>query len=242
MKKESRTKTAAETQLGSSQENGELSVETLAEIEALFQDEGEQARIALTLTQAALVLGKSQRALERSLTGKWGNKLPEGWDARKVRSNGRDEWRIIPPAGFKFKFSNELTEEVSTAPERVWDQLSDQAVSKPSRHIAKRLELDTFDHHTIVIDRTDEVEYLLREVVSAHKALAEERRVHLEDVRLLSQLQSSMRLLEVNSAETARLKEDLLDAQRDLVRLRKEYLDFLSLPWWKRLLRHFPKI
>lgn len=40
-------------------------------------------RPALTLDEASYILGKSIRAIERSIHGKWGNRLPEGWQAEK---------------------------------------------------------------------------------------------------------------------------------------------------------------
>lgn len=216
--------------------------DTPTELEELLKDEvADSPRIALTLQQAAAVLGKSQRALERSLTGKWGNKLPEGWDARKIRIEGNEVWRIIAPPGFKLKFSNELTDDANITSDRIWEKLSsNRSLEKTTRLLTRRLEHNTLDHHTIVIDRTDEVEYLLRELVSSQKALAEERRLHLEDLRLLNQMQGSMRLLEVNSQETTRLKVDLVEAQQELVILRKQYQEFINLPWWRRLFRRFP--
>ena len=45
-------------------------------------------RPALTIDEASSILGKSIRALERSIAGKWGNKLPEGWHARKMKIDG----------------------------------------------------------------------------------------------------------------------------------------------------------
>ena len=56
--------------------------------------------VLLNLKDAAYLLGKSMRALERSLSGKWGNKLPDGWSAKKIIVNDSEEWQIMPPAGF----------------------------------------------------------------------------------------------------------------------------------------------
>src|SRR5271167_4196936 len=57
----------------------------------------------LTVKEAALVLGKSVRALERSLLGKWGNRLPDGWTATKKMIDGKDAWQIVPPPDFRYE-------------------------------------------------------------------------------------------------------------------------------------------
>lgn len=62
-------------------------------------------RPALTIEEAAGILGKSVPAIERSIAGKWGNKLPEGWKARKMKLDGEVEWRILPPPGFRIRRS-----------------------------------------------------------------------------------------------------------------------------------------
>ncbi len=81
---------------------------------------------------------------------------------------------------------------------------------------------------------------LLRELAATHKELSEERRVHLEDLRMLAQLQSSMRLLEMNSVETANLKAELIEAQKDLISLKNQYQRLLKTPWWKRVFSNKP--
>ncbi|MBX9668093.1 MAG: hypothetical protein K2X93_10765, partial [Candidatus Obscuribacterales bacterium] len=93
---------------------------------------------------------------------------------------------------------------------------------------------------TIVIDRSDEVERLLRELAEVHKELAVERRARLDDLRLISDMQSSMRLLEMKSSQTSTLKEELALATTTLKEHRLQYQEFLSLPWWKRLFRRLP--
>ena len=44
--------------------------------------EEELARPALTIKEASSLLGRSVRALERSILGRWGNNLPDGWIAK----------------------------------------------------------------------------------------------------------------------------------------------------------------
>jgi len=208
--------------------------------------ETEDLRPALTIKEAAQVLGKSVRALERSLVGKWGNKLPEGWSARKIRIDNKEEWRVIPPASFKVKpqtaeEAKERIEEDSWIKEAL--RFGSQFALERTARGPRTLPVVTSEgdaHPTIIIDRTDEVETLLREVVEAHKALAEERKQHVEDLRLLNQMQGSMRLLESNAGETTRLKNELLEAQKDLLILKTQYQDYLKLPWWKRIFRRFP--
>lgn len=183
----------------------------------------------LTLEQAAGVLGKSLRALERSILGKWGNKLPEGWSARKMKTENGWQWRILPPPGFRLRqsqspagtLSNEASASEFTAP--VEDK--------------RREWLQTIERPTIIIDRSEEVEHLLRELLQSQKQLSEERRLRMEDMRLITQLQSSMRLLESKATETASLKDELACAQKELSMLRQNYQELASLPWWKRLFR-----
>src|SRR5208283_99293 len=62
----------------------------------------------LSIEEAASMLGRSVRGVERSIIGRWGNKLPEGWQARRVRLDGNDEWRIVPPPGFRVKHSKKM--------------------------------------------------------------------------------------------------------------------------------------
>lgn len=203
----------------------------------------EVPRPFLTLQQAAAILGKSLRTLERSVSGRWGNKLPEGWLARKLRTEHGDEWRILPPPGFRVKMSapssaTERATEYDTEPynNENFDIGSTNLPEPPARRRQQwRPERHTLDHPAIVIDRTEEVESLLRDLVAAQRALAEERRLHLEDLRVISQLQSSMRLLETNSIEQSKLKTELEAAKLELNDLRDKYNEQLNLPWWRRL-------
>lgn len=254
----------------------------------------------LSLKEAASMLGRSERALERSILGRWGNRLPEGWTARKVKIDGQEEWRIIPPPGFRVKHSRhhgnarvgkpeteteteEWTDNDGEGPENLDDapffyDVEDVPESKTVRKVEERqvaqsrdfVEPGTFslekllqsatklaqkelsalalpatrsrkerkdsdEHTTIVIDRSDEVERLLRELADCQKELAQERRQHMEDMRLMHEMQNSMRLLEVRAVETRELKDDLVLAQQALVQHRTQYQEFLALPWWKRL-------
>jgi len=235
-------------------------------------------RPALTIDEAATILGKSVRAVERGISGKWGNRLPEGWKARKMKIDGQDEWRIIPPPSFRIRHSKTRTPRTEVmnktvekpaptqAPEAApkpparddepslrdaaeslfgfsFNSLLQTAGKKAKNEIARAAEYamdGAMEHPTIVIDRSDDVELLLRELASAQKELAEERRMHLEDLRLLAELQGSMRLLEVKSSQTSMLKEELLDATRALQDHRRQYQEFLALPWWKRLFKKNP--
>lgn len=286
----------------------------------------------LTVEQAASMLGRSTRGVERSILGRWGNHLPEGWSARRVRIDGVDEWRIIPPPGFRIKHSRRETnrrdnnanssattcanssarsgahagigdsniEDVEASPinsttethgsaketektdktasksqEKKMAATPNTAVEAPSSvsepfsfekffqsagKMAQK-ELASFgltvrptnertdkngivdadiEHATIVIDRSDEVEKLLRELANTQKELAEQRRMHLEDLRLMQEMQRSMLLLEVNAKETGELKQDLTYAQQALKEHRSQYQAFLALPWYKRLFRKTP--
>ncbi len=283
----------------------------------------------LTVEQAASMLGRSARGVERSILGRWGNHLPEGWSARRVRIDGVDEWRIIPPPGFRIKHSRRETsrrdgtntntdknssvatsthagtgdsniEDVEASPinssnethgsaketektdktasksqEKKMASTSNSAVESPSSasepfsfekffqsagKMAQK-ELASFgltvrptsertdkhgivdadiEHATIVIDRSDEVEKLLRELANTQKELAEQRRMHLDDLRLMQEMQRSMLLLEVNAKETGELKQDLTYAQQALKEHRSQYQAFLALPWYKRLFRKTP--
>ncbi|MBI5174911.1 MAG: hypothetical protein HY986_18635 [Candidatus Melainabacteria bacterium] len=298
----------------------------------------ETPRPWLSIDEAASVLGRSSRAVERSILGRWGNRLPEGWSARLVKIDGadQDQWRVIPPPGFRLKanrktatVTTEIESEASKATEEQEAQAQtdsvlqtkvetntkegddcqegtnrdltdrknqaqgettvrtestgaaspakgkashkskeeDEMSYKTSRddsfsfgpleklfqsasRIAQK-ELASFvnsgrkERHelykpnleatTIVIDRSDEVEKLLRELADCQRELAQERRARMEDMRLINEMQSSMRLLEVNARETRQIKEDLIDAQTALLEHRKQYQEFLKLPWWKRL-------
>ncbi|SRR5579883_1029641 len=244
-------------------------------------------RPALTINEAASILGRSVRAVERSITGKWGNRLPEGWKARKMKIDGQDEWRIIPPPSFRIRHSNKVRtpgtqimtnsnvlkegngwqaektdhsgnlarEEESSLESKVKDvaesllgfslnNLIQSAGKKAKTELVKAAEyaLDNnmMEHPTIVIDRSDEVERLLRQLSDAQKELAEERRLHMEDLRMLADMQSSFRLLEMKSSQTSVLKEELAMATQALKEHKKQYQEFLSLPWWKRIFRKAP--
>lgn len=188
----------------------------------------------LTMQEAAAFLGKSVRALERSLLGRWGNKLPEGWSARKVRTERGEEWRIIPPPGFRIRSGQKLEQEnvesasTSIAQQNEWLQ----DLSTVKRAIYRN---DSVDQPTIVIDRSEEVERLLRELLATQKTLSEERRLHMEDLRIVAQLQGSMRLLESSANESSRAKSELETTRRELETLKTEYNQMLRRPWWKRL-------
>lgn len=193
-------------------------------------------RPLLTIQQAAAFLGKSVRALERSLLGRWGNKLPEGWSAKKINTENGDEWRILPPPGFRVRSThsqeqhgnfelNDLAQMFKA------DPLAEQQLPRRSMFRAEH----SIDQPTIVIDRSEEVEHLLRELLSTQKTLSEERRLRMEDLRIVAQLQGSMRLLESSASESARAKTDLEVTKRELEQLKEEYNQMLSLPWWKRL-------
>jgi hypothetical protein len=235
----------------------------------------EVPRPFLTLHQAASVLGMTLRSLERSLRGRWGNKLPEGWLARKMKTVEGDEWRILPPPGFRVKMQSgtkydtiaetdtELVENYNsdTDSDNVAEHTSyaappssggfgtgsgtglgptGQAGSPqhaPRRKQQWRPERHTLDQPTIVIDRTEEVEHLLRELVTTKGALAEERRVHLEDMRMITQLQGSMRLLEVHAAEQIKIKSELEQAKQELAQWQQKYEELLSRSWWQRVFK-----
>lgn len=188
-------------------------------------------RPTLTLREAAAILGKSLRSLERSILGKWGNKLPAGWSARKVETESGQEWRIVPPAGFRLRhiFQDGSDDE----------QLDKQSEKKDfegkrrlPRHVGSSIESPA-----IVIDRTDEVENLLRELLQVQRQLSEERRLRMEDLRLITQMQGSMRLLETNANETGRLKEELVLVKNEFQALKVDYLAVVNAPWWKRLFK-----
>ncbi|HEY9773406.1 MAG TPA: hypothetical protein V6C81_06315 [Planktothrix sp.] len=175
----------------------------------------------LTVKEAALLLGKSIRALERSLSGKWGNKLPDGWSAAKQLINGTEEWVIYPPEDFRYEHVLE-------------------GLRKPNEHSIQRIQaedlLRPLRHH-FEAESLQEVHGMLRELAGAHRELAEQRKLHIDDLHTLMELQSSMRLLEVNSGETAKLRAELVEAQKDLIGLKNQYKEFLALPWWKRLFK-----
>ncbi len=204
-------------------------------------------RPVLTIQQAAAFLGRSVRALERSLLGRWGNKLPEGWSAKKVKTAGGDEWRILPPPGFRVRSHAAVREEgqphayyhAETSQPQPHSYQSQSSSSQwdflASKKSLFKAESHSIEHPTIVIDRSEEVEHLLRELLSVQKTLAEERRLHMEDLRIVAQLQGSMRLLETSASENSRAKSELESAKRELDQMKEEYNRMLSLPWWKRL-------
>lgn len=187
---------------------------------AVFAGSDDDDAVSLDLKEAAFVLGKSMRALERSLTGKWGNRLPDGWSARRQLTNGVESWRIIPPEGFNLE---PLYEHQRGA------QPQFELLAARTRHHSQAL--------LSVWKKDDEVITALKELAAVHKELAQEKRAHLEDLRLLAQLQSSMRLLECNASETSQLKTELMEAQKDLIALKNEYQTLLKLPWWKRIFK-----
>jgi hypothetical protein len=208
--------------------------------------EEELARPALTIKEASSLLGRSVRALERSILGRWGNKLPDGWIAKKINIDGNNEWRIIPPDSFKVRHRSR-DEETGREPEGddLIPNLLEEALNlalpqKPKETFVVKHGEDGLDSSTIIIDRSEEVEQLLKELVKVHKALADETRQHVEDLRMLNEMTNSMRLLETNQHNNQMLKEELLNAQRELVSFKHQYEAYLNLPWWKRLFRSFP--
>lgn len=239
----------------------------------------EVPRPALSIEEAATILGKSVRSLERSILGKWGNKLPEGWKARRMRIDGVDEWRIIPPPGFRVRHtsmqapssrtesvSTESSQSSSSKPRRTagdqerrertsssssssssslgfgfsLEKLIASAGQKAKNELVRAAEFALDEHPTIVIDRSDDVERLLRELADSQKELAEQRKMHLQDLRLLAEIQGSMRLLEMNASQTSVLKEELELATTALREHKRQYQEFLNLPWWKRIFRKNP--
>jgi hypothetical protein len=221
-------------------------------------DDYEIPRPWLTLQEAASIMGRSQRALERSIIGRWGNKLPAGWSARHVTIDGQAEWRIIPPPGFRIKRTHKSTNEINT---------EDASVTQPKEQKDQNFSLEKLFNTigtsigtsvknqlqtasgsidaeitpaTIVIDRSDEVEKLLRELSDTRQELAEQRKMHMDDLRLLHEMQTSMRLLEVNAIETSTLKKELIEAQQMLIEHKQRYERFASLPWYKKLFSKHP--
>lgn len=214
----------------------------------------EVPRPFLTMNQAAGLLGMTLRSIERSLAGRWGSKLPDGWLARKIKTSGGDEWRILPPPGFRVKLTGGTTCDTTDTSETM-SEPPNQAPAPPisgsfappppeaqsyytnaKRKQPWRPERHTLDQPTIVIDRSEEIEHLLKELVSAKSALAEERRLHLEDLRVISQLQGSLRLLEVHSVEQARVKTELEAAKNELTEWKEKYNQLISKPWWRKLI------
>ena len=209
--------------------------------------EEELARPALTIKEASSLLGRSVRALERSILGRWGTKLPEGWIAKKISIDGNDEWRVIPPDSFKVRHRPKDEDPARDIEgDDLIPNLLEEALNlalptqKPRESFVIKHSEDGLDNSTIIIDRSEEVEQLLKELVKVHKALADETRQHVEDLRMLNEMTNSMRLLETNQHNAQLLKDELLNAQRDLVSFKHEYEAYLSLPWWKRLFRRFP--
>ncbi|MBS2000242.1 MAG: hypothetical protein JST44_01980 [Cyanobacteria bacterium SZAS LIN-5] len=184
--------------------------------------------VTLNLKDAAFALGKSMRALERSLSGKWGNKLPDGWTARKVIIDDSEEWEITPPLGFNLQALYDHNRETERSVVEANGETPQSSPSTTRQIISKAASKLAFAKPMMEL-------HLLRELAATHKELSEERRAHLEDLRLLSELQSSMRLLKDNAQETAKLKEELIAAQKDLIALKNQYQEVLNMPWWKRI-------
>ncbi|QQR59831.1 MAG: hypothetical protein IPG59_10210 [Candidatus Melainabacteria bacterium] len=219
-------------------------------------------RPALTVEEAAGILGKSVRAIERSIAGKWGNRLPEGWKARKMKLDGEVEWRILPPAGFRIRRSTSNitrpkieTEEQESMTSSTQQKPQDSTKStldfgftleklfsagkKAGNELVKvaenAMENGYEQHPTIVIDRASDVEKLLRELADTQKELATERMMHIEDLRQMHEMATSMRLLEMRGTQTQILKEEL-EGARNLLKAHKErYEAYVTLPWWKKL-------
>lgn len=228
----------------------------------------EVPRPALTIEEAAGILGKSVRAIERSISGRWGNRLPEGWKARKMKLDGQVEWRILPPPGFRIRRSTTnllkpRTQETDMSPGQTETQSAKSETSaqesgskstldfgfslekllsagkKAGNELVKVAENameNSFEQHpTIVIDRASDVEKLLRELADTQKELATERLMHLEDLRQMHEMASSMRLLEMRGTQTQILKEELEDARKALKAHKEQYEAYLALPWWKKM-------
>jgi hypothetical protein len=206
--------------------NPETKVDETTEVQS--ETSFEVPRPSLTLREAAAILGKSLRSLERSILGKWGNKLPAGWSARKVDTESGQEWRIVPPAGFRLRH---IFQDTPESDEKSEDKAPESKRRLP-RHVGSSIESPA-----IVIDRTDEVENLLRELLQVQRQLSEERRLRMEDLRLITQMQGSMRLLETNANETERLKGELVMVKNEFQALKVDYLAVVNTPWWKRLFR-----
>lgn len=230
---------------GFTEQQSQAPQESSATNSAAEQDSYDIPRPLLTIAQAAAILGKSIRTLERSLIGRWGNKLPEGWTARKIETDKGGEWRIVPPPGFRLRQAQKPTDKNSpeSPPESSLpgeDPSSNERWSLQStRHPGYWLpEHHNLEQPTIVIDRSEEVERLLRELVTAQKSLAEERRLHLEDLRTIAQMQSSMKLLESNVSDQNQLKFELANTTKQLEELKRDYNHLAQLPWWKRMLAH----
>lgn len=251
----------------------------------------EVPRPALTIDEASSILGKSIRSIERSIQGRWGNKLPEGWQARKMKIDGESEWRIIPPPGFRIRHTSSLwgdtknntEEEESTSydAQDVKEVASEESTAlsyeEPKDDETENgtglklpgfgFSLENFfttagnrakteiaragmagmgssnselEHPTIVIDRSDDVERLLRELANTQKELSEERRLHMQDMKLIAELQGSMRLLEDHASQTSIMKKELVEAQEALIQHKKQYEAYLALPWWRKLFKKAP--
>ena len=177
---------------------------------------------SFSLKEAALLLGKCLRSLERSLTGRWGNKLPDGWSAAK--KIGRWKRGMVHNAAARLPLRS---------PGRCQEK---SGGSSPVQHIIAEELFRPLRNH-FEMSTGPEVTSLLKELSNSHRELAEQRKLHVEDLRTLLELQSSMRRLEVNASETSKLREELVAAQKDLVTLRDKYLELANQPWWKRLFR-----
>ncbi len=196
-------------------------------------------RSSFTLRQAAAVLGKSLRALERSLLGKWGNKLPEGWSASRVQVEDHFEWRVFPPTDFEVRAHRDTIETGEDA--RAPRVPMVPAGESPQINVAAAFAGENrgagtnTNYPAVVINRDEEVEQLLRELLYTQKQLSEERRLRLEDLCLMTQMQNGMKLLEDKASLATNLRQELASAQSDLLQLKNDYLSLLSLPWWKRI-------
>lgn len=196
-------------------------------------------RAVLSLAQAAAALGKSMRSIERSLTGRWGNKLPDGWSARKRKTESGEEWVILAPPGFKMRPATTMENMTRVAKIDVQPPAANEKrMLVPAKRLPWRAENHRVDA-AVVIDRSEEIEFLLKELVSAQKALAEERRLHMEDMRTMNQMQQSMRLLETSASEQLRIKTELESTKKELEELKQDYNQLVKLPWWKRLFASF---
>jgi hypothetical protein len=195
-------------------------------------------RPALTIQQAAEILGKSIRTVERSLLGRWGNKLPSGWTAKKVKASKGEEWRIIPPPGFRVRSQGQG---ISPSLEKAFEfggdgESQDEFDSTALAKRRFRAEDQSLDHPSIIIDRSEEVERLLRDLLQTNKQLAEERRHRLEDMRNMNEMRNSIKLLEVNVNEKAKMATELDATKKELEELKAKYEEAINTPWWKKFL------
>lgn len=189
--------------------------------------EKDNPAVELSVEEAAAVLGKSVKAMERSLLGRWGNRLPEGWSASKIKTGSGHEWRLRPPAGFQWRSLANNNKQDHQAEGLAWVPLAG------NRALIKYEEADF--NQSLVVERGQEG--LLKELLAAHRSLAEERKSHLDDLQRLSDVQSQLLLIEADRAEKEKVKMQLAAAEAEAARIKNEYEAFLQAPWWKRLLR-----